>query len=235
MQPVEPEPQVASLPPWAPVDGHTFSLPQPTGTPLQDVDLFIAGRFRLGQSLQTEGRVSGLAHGKACISKLRGVIVFCVEPTEWPEEIVQYFDFNTILYQGRHAIVRYDDGRLTNLHALFPSADLEAVVAHFTNRFGPPTDMWKRRIAPLATNRKDNPTIAWRSDNSVTGKTAVLEIRAFDDARGGFPDTQHGALMLHFTDSKNIFPRLSTLDLMIMKPRTSGLNTDAVEPLSPGE
>ena len=42
----------------------------------------------------------------------------------------------------------------------------------------------------------------------------TLEIRRYDDARGGFPDLKHGVLMLANATSQPIFPVLSALDLM---------------------
>ncbi len=195
-------------------------LPDATGKPLNEVTLAVAGDMALGKRLRVEEKISGLAHGKACVSKLRGVIVFCVEPVAWSEDVASYFDVNTILYQGKHIIVRYDDGRATNMQVVFPTEGYDAVVDHFISLFGPPTDVWRRRIAPLASKRQENPTVVWRSSLVVAGRVALLEVRLFDDTRGGFPDTKHGAVLLHYSDSKPIFPRLSTLDLMIMRPRT---------------
>jgi len=44
-----------------------------------------------------------------------------------------------------------------------------------------------------------------------------LEIRKFDDARGGFPDTNRGAILLYRSHAKAIFPQLSQLELMVLK------------------
>jgi len=38
----------------------------------------------------------------------------------------------------------------------------------------------------------------------------VLEIRKFDDSRGGFPDTNHGAVMLYLANSPPILPQVSS-------------------------
>ena len=42
----------------------------------------------------------------------------------------------------------------------------------------------------------------------------VLEIRKFDDSRGGFPDTNRGAVMLYLANSPPIFPQVSSHELM---------------------
>ena len=48
----------------------------------------------------------------------------------------------------------------------------------------------------------------------------VLEIRKFDDSRGGFPDTNRGAVMLYLANSPPILPQVSSHELMrITRPR----------------
>ena len=42
----------------------------------------------------------------------------------------------------------------------------------------------------------------------------VLEIRKFDDSRGGFPDTNRGAVMLYLANSPPILPQVSSHELM---------------------
>jgi hypothetical protein len=42
----------------------------------------------------------------------------------------------------------------------------------------------------------------------------ILEIRKFDDSRGGFPDTNRGAVMLYLANSPPIFPQVSAHELM---------------------
>mgnify|MGYP007026212629 CR=1 FL=1 len=45
-----------------------------------------------------------------------------------------------------------------------------------------------------------------------------MEIRKYDDSRGGFPDTKRGAIMLYHTWSEPIFPQLSATELMLLDP-----------------
>jgi hypothetical protein len=42
----------------------------------------------------------------------------------------------------------------------------------------------------------------------------VLEVRKFDDTRGGFPDLRRGAILLRREGAQPIFPRLSALELL---------------------
>ena len=50
----------------------------------------------------------------------------------------------------------------------------------------------------------------------------VLEIRKFDDSRGGFPDTNRGAVMLYLANSPPIFPQVSSHELMRFGRGTMG-------------
>lgn len=156
---------------------------------------------------------------KTCIDKKRGAVVFCLEPVQWPRSLDPYFRVDTILYQGARAIVRYDEGVASTYHILFDSRAFDRLVSHFTGRYGPPTDKLDRSIAPLAAPRQANPIAMWRSVDPTTTLVSTMEIRKFDDSRGGFPDTKRGAIMLYHTWSEPIFPLLSTLELMLLDPR----------------
>jgi hypothetical protein len=56
----------------------------------------------------------------------------------------------------------------------------------------------------------------------------VLEIRKYDDSRGGFPDTKRGAVMLYLAHSPPIFPQVSSHELMRLSRGTMG------PPVAPG-
>jgi len=80
-----------------------------------------------------------------------------------------------------------------------------------------PTEIWRRSIAPLAKPRQDNPTVSWRNRDPETNAVSILEVRQYDDTRGGFPDTQRGAVMLYYANSPTIFPQVSAHELMRLK------------------
>ncbi|MBL6929285.1 MAG: hypothetical protein ISR44_08945 [Rhodospirillales bacterium] len=149
-----------------------------------------------------------------CVEKNAGKTVFCVEMVDWPPDLGEELAVSTIMYQGSQAIVRYDDGMATRYHAIFPSEAFDSLVSYYTRRFGEPTETNERTIAPFAQPRQINPILAWRRDDPLSGELTTLEIRRFDDARGGFPDLKHGVLMLANAASSPIFPILSALDLM---------------------
>lgn len=177
--------------------------------------------FMLGESVTLENTLPPLQDGvdakNECIKKNRATTLFCVEPIDWPDAIRNTFIVPTILYTGPMAIVRYDQGAATRFHALFPSEQFGQVSDYYQRQFGEPTEIWKRSIAPLAQPRRDNPTVTWRSRDPETNAVSVLEIRMFDDSRGGFPDTKRGAVMLYYLNAPPIFPQVSSHELMRLR------------------
>jgi len=176
--------------------------------------------FALGESVSLESSLppeDGVDGTNQCVKKNRGTTLFCIEPVDWPEDLRAKFVVPTILYTGPMAIVRYDQGSASRLHALFPSAEFQTIAEYYQKRYGDPTEIWKRSIAPLAEPRRDNPTIAWRSRDPKTNAVTILEIRQYDDTRGGFPDTGRGAVMLYLANSPAIFPQVSSHELMRLK------------------
>jgi hypothetical protein len=177
--------------------------------------------FMVGRSLNLDKAVPPRGDtqevGRGCIEKARGAVVFCVEVANWPQAMETDFSVNTILYTGQQAVVRYDQDKATRMQTLFPSDSFDKVVAYYSGHYGPPAQYFTRSIAPLASARRENPTRAWRARNPKTGQIATLEIRKFDDSRGGFPDTRRGVVMLYYQDAPPIFPQVSALELMRLK------------------
>lgn len=155
--------------------------------------------------------------GRSCIEKQGVGVAFCIEPALWPKTVEPTFVVNTILYTGPMAIVRYDGGIATRMQALFPTEEFEKVVTYFNQRYGQPSEYWTRSIAPLASARRDNPTQAWRARHPKTSEIMTLEVRKYDDTRGGFPDTKRGVVMLYVNNAKPIFPQVSSLELMRLR------------------
>lgn len=184
-------------------------------TSLTDVVLSMGESVTLENTLPPQQ--DGVDPLNQCIKKNRGTTLFCIEPVDWPEQLRADFLVPTILYTGPMAITRYDQGTPSRLHALFDSAKFEDVVAYYQARYGEPTEIWKRSIAPLAKPREDNPTVAWRSRDSKTNIISVLEVRKYDDSRGGFPDMQRGAVMLYHLNAPQIFPQVSSHELMRLR------------------
>ena len=186
-----------------------------TRTSLNDVVLSLGESVTLENTLPPQQ--DGIDPLNECIKKNRGTTLFCVEPVDWPTSLQTTFVVPTILYTGPMAITRYDQGTPSRFHALFDSEDFEDVIAYYQSRYGEPTEIWKRSIAPLAKPRADNPTVAWRSRDSKSNVITVLEVRKFDDSRGGFPDMSRGAVMLYHLNAPSIFPQVSSHELMRLR------------------
>tara|TARA_R110001592_G_scaffold86805_1_gene256346 strand:+ start:28806 stop:32135 length:3330 start_codon:yes stop_codon:yes gene_type:complete len=184
-------------------------------TSLTDVVLSMGESVTLENTLPPQQ--DGIDPLNACVKKNRGTTLFCVEPVDWPSDLRPAFVVPTILYTGPMAITRYDQGSPTRFHSLFSSEDFEDVIAYFQVRYGEPTEIWKRSIAPLAKPRMDNPTVTWRSRDTRSNAITVLEVRKFDDSRGGFPDTNRGAVMLYYLNAPSIFPQVSSHELMRLR------------------
>ena len=175
----------------------------------------------LGESLTLDvdvpARRAEAADAWSCIDKKRGTVRFCVEAVRWPASIETHFDVGTTVYNGTKAVVRYDAERATSAYALFDTGAFETVSRHLTERFGEPASRTSRTIAPLAKPRMVNPVLVWRAADPATDRVASLEVRHYDDARGGFPDLRYGVVLLRWEKAQPIFPLVSALDLMMLK------------------
>ncbi len=179
---------------------------------LEDVVLTLGEGVRLGKN-QGKG-MEQAGRRQPCLKKREGALMFCIGPVDWPDAIKDHFEVSSFMYHGTQAIVRYDEGEATSLYTLFKTESFDAVIAYYTRRFGKPTEVWDRLVKPLAAPQQPNPIMLWRSVDLATQSVSVLEVRKFDDARGGFPDLRRGTILLHREDAQPIFPRLSTLELM---------------------
>lgn len=191
----------------------------PTGKPLDGVVLTLGAEAVIGQEVGEE-RLKLMEQEtihKPCLKKGGPETVFCVDKVSWPFELEEDFLVDTIMYQGTRSISRYDAGRASNFHALFNTGSFAKVVNYYISRFGQPTEKIDRAIAPLAQPRRDNATYMWHSREAGTDSIVTLEIRQFDDARSGFPDTRRGAVLLYREHAGEIFPLLSQLELMVLK------------------
>jgi hypothetical protein len=178
--------------------------------PLKNVLLTLGDSVTTGQTKLPRG----IAEPDACVRKRRGEISFCVVPVDWPRAIEPAFSVNTSLYQGTRAIARYDKGKAVHYHALYDTADHDKIIDFMKKRYGPPTDIWKRMIAPFGKPRQPNPTYVWRSHDSETDQVTILEVRKFDDSRAVFPDELHGAIRLYPAGGPPVFPIITAHDIM---------------------
>jgi hypothetical protein len=191
----------------------------PTGKPLDGIVLTLGADAAIGQEVGEE-RLKMMEQEtihKPCLKKGGPETVFCVDQISWPFELEEDFLVDTIMYQGTRSIARYDAGRASYFHTLFNTGSFAKVVNYYITRFGQHTEKITRAIAPLAQPRSDNPTYLWRTREAGTDSIVTLEIRQFDDARSGFPDTRRGVILLYREHAGGIFPQLSQLELMVLK------------------
>ena|GEM_PF-6678035 len=190
-------------------------LPKAPASPvrkLPDNVLALGETLHLGSKMQPPSEDP--ATRNHCVKKNDDTAVFCVEPVDWPSPLSQSLRVSSIMYQGAQAVVRYDGGIASRAQAIFPNSAYDGVIAYYTKRFGSPVPVPGNTIAPFAQPRQENPTVRWQRKDPDTGEETTLEIRKYDDTRGGFPDLRHSALMLYDARSAEIFPELSALDLM---------------------
>lgn len=228
--PGTPKVSVPEVPPAVPMPvAQPSSTPAPV--PAREVEAFPqrpplrlieGGPLTIGENLRL-GTTREIAYGinrqppAGCIFKMRGTIAFCVEPVLWRDGLEHQVSVTTVMYNGTKAIVRYDEGKATSLYALFPTEAFPVLDGHFQRKFGPPTDEWTIPVKQVGGPPKDNAVQVWQS-RGADGTLSTLELRRYDDARGGFTDMKHGALVLHGSDERPIFPILSQFDVMLMKP-----------------
>ena len=179
-------------------------------------------RYLSGVSLSLEESVAlgrsrpGAAAARA-VRKKGGRVVFALEAVDWPADLAGAFAAGTAAIPGGTAVVRYDEGAVTNVRANFDWSAYDAVALHFERRFGPPIELRMREISAPGSAKRANPTAVWQSVDPETKRVTTLEVRTFDDARPGFPNSRLGVVLLYRDDSLPIIPELSSIDLMMMR------------------
>jgi len=106
------------------------------------------------------------------------------------------------------------DGEKSTAWLAYGVGDVGKIINFIKQRYGPPTEIWKRVISPFGEPRQSNPTFVWRSHDIKLNKVTILEIRKFDDSRTVFPDTKHGAIRLYIAGGPPVFPIVTAHDIM---------------------
>lgn len=168
----------------------------------------------------------------ACVDK--SAATFCVEPVDWPLAIAAAFEVQSAIYRGRQAIVRYDGGVATQFHALFPTANFQKVVDHFTAMLGPPGDTSERSAVAIGERNRKNRTARWLGPKAADGPgsaggsadasaDSMLEVREIDDMRWSAPpDLEHGVVRLYRGGGDLIFQHVSWSDFLLARMRQPG-------------
>ena len=194
---------------------QTAALPASVVRNIQPKDfvLAIGNDLLLGRALGT----TKVDKKKSCLNKVRDTVTFCVEPVTWSKDIQPLFNVSTIMYRGVKTIVRYDEGQATYYHVLYPTESFDEISSYLSRRYGDPSETWNRSIASMGKPRSDNPTLVWKTIDPESNLTTTLEVRKFDDSRGGFPDNRRGVILLYHEKSQPVFPLLSIIELMQLR------------------
>jgi hypothetical protein len=170
--------------------------------------------YRLGMR-----RPQGLSG--VCVDK--SAATFCVEPVDWPAAIAAAFEVQSAIYRGRQAIVRYDGGVATQIHVLFPTANFQKVVDHFTAMLDSPGDTSERSAVAIGERNRKNRTVRWLGPKAADGADSTLEVREIDDMRWSAPpDLEHGVVRLYRSGGDLIFQHVSWSDFLLARMRQPG-------------
>ena len=178
----------------------------PPSPPARTIEPVVGMSMKLGNLRATET-------SNICIRKKALENWFCVEPVDWPEDIGDAFQVHTTLYRGRKAIVRYEGGVVTQIHALFPKGNFRVIVRHFTKRFGAPVEMIDNWAVLPGEPDRSNRTMRWRGAGA-----SILEVREIDDLRWSSPpDTKHGVVWLYQEGADPVFRHVSWSDFLLAR------------------
>jgi len=189
-----------------------------TYPPLKDVILNIGETVRLGREID-----DGRPPAEGCMDKPGAKARFCVDPVDWPAPLDIATDAEDAVHKGSQAVVRYDQGRSSQAHVLFPTQAFTDIVEALTERYGPPTEQQMQIRDVPGDLRVANTLVRWKSlatggDNAPV----ILEVRAFDDVRHVTPDRGHGLLWLHREGAEPPFRHFNTIDLMLLRQKRIG-------------
>ena len=182
---------------------------------LTAIDLVLGESLALGKARPAVAQQAGLRGG--FVVKKGGNLAFHLEKVDWAKNLQAPFNVSTHLYKGKQAIVRYDSGIATYVHSNFTSGSYDQVVKFYKARLGSPISTSTREVVRFAQPRLQNPTAVWKSYFAESDSFATLEIRKYDDARGDFPDTRTGVVLLYSSNASPVFPELTSRDLMNLR------------------
>jgi hypothetical protein len=192
-------------------------IPGVSHPPLEGVVLHLGEKVRLDRLYQANEQPP-----EGCIEKPELAARFCLDPVQWPEGLGDPLTIDDVVYKGAQAIIRYDQGKSSQAHILFPSVQFVDMVEHLKNRFGTPTEEEFVKIPIPNSDSVVNTVVRWRSVLQGEDKDMILEVRAHDDIRRPFPDAIHGFIWLYRKGATPIFRHLSVVDLMVLRKRRIG-------------
>jgi len=184
------------------------------GQPLDNIDLYMGHDSVIGERYDAATYAA-----EACVERALQGSVFCLKKLNWPSEIAKSFATDTAFVLPGEGVVRYENGTVSRVYAVFKSGDFADVVKYMQHRFGPPQEREIVWMHMLEAPKLPNTTFRWQAFNADHTEAIVLEVRNYDDLRRSFADMDHGMVRLFRNGSRPIFKHISTMDLMLMQRR----------------
>ena len=152
-----------------------------------------------------------------CIERPLHGSTFCLANLDWPAEIVEQFAVDTAFTLPGEALIRFENGAISRVYAIFDSQNFADVIKHMQRNFGAPSEREIVWMPVMEAPRLPNTTFRWKALSRDRKDTMILEVRNYDDLRRSFADMQHGLVRLYRDGSRPIFKHISTMDLMLMQ------------------
>jgi len=182
--------------------------------PLDGEKLTIGGTLRIGETINWDDKVP-----INCLQKKSWNSLFCIENVNWGNADAGLFNVRSALYNGRKAVVRYINKKLTGAYVLLPIDKFVDVLKMLQKNYGPPTERQIKWVSVMAAPKIANSIYRWKSLNDEGGVGDILEIRSIDDQRQTFADLRFASLRLYQAGQQPIFRQLSMSDVVIFNKR----------------
>jgi len=192
-------------------------IPGVSHPPLDGVVLDLGDKAWLGRPY-----IASEQAPEGCIERPELATRFCLDAVQWPLALRAAFRGSDVIYKGVQVIIRYDRDKASQAHILFPAGQFIDVVEHLKGRFGTPTEEEFVKIPVPDSDTIMNTVVRWRSVIEGNDTDMILEVRAHDDIRRPFPDSDHGFIWLYRKGSTPMFRHLSVVDLMVLRKRRIG-------------
>lgn len=214
--------RVAKRPPDSPArnEGATRPVPAKFGT----FKVKNPAGFKLGAKAylgQTRDPAS-MARDKNCIRKSRGRVYLCVENADWPTDgLDTTFTTNSLLYEGRKVVVRYNQGTAEQVFALFNAQKFDQVMRHYRRSLGTlPYGVADHHFKDFRGKDRIGYIAQWRGVPAGQNQDVVLIVRQFDDTRKGYPDTAVGIVQMYYSkeEDKTVYTVAEEIDFQPSTP-----------------
>lgn len=193
-------------------DAHDATIERLRETTLGNIDLYVGKDTVIGTPY--DAKKFG---PEDCIERALHGSIFCLANLHWPAEIVEKFAVDTAFTLPGEALIRFENGTISRVYAIFDSQSFADVVKHMQRNFGAPSEREIVWMPVMESPRLPNTTFRWKALSADRKDTMVLEVRNYDDLRRSFADMEHGLVRLYRDGSRPIFKHISTMDLMLMQ------------------